>query len=96
MFDLPTETAANRRNYAKFRRFLIKNGFMMMQESIYIKLALNQNMASGIVDLVKKNKPTDGIVQILVITEKQFSKMEIITGNLSGDIVDTDERLLIL
>ena len=31
MFDLPTETAENRRNYTKFRKYLIKSGFMMMQ-----------------------------------------------------------------
>lgn len=96
LFDLPIETSADRRNYSKFRRFLIKNGFMMMQESVYIKLALNQNNAMGIIDLVKKNKPPEGLVQILTITEKQFSKIEIITGSLSGNIVDTDERLLIL
>ncbi len=96
LFDLPTETSANRHNYSKFRRFLIKNGFMMMQESVYIKLALNQNNTTGIIELVKKNKPPEGLVQILTITEKQFSKIEIITGSLSGNMVDNDERLLIL
>ena len=32
MFDLPTETSENRRNYTKFRKYLIKSGFMMMQQ----------------------------------------------------------------
>ena len=96
MFDLPVDTAVNRRNYSKFRRYLIKNGFMMLQESIYVKLALNQNNATSITDGVKKNKPDEGLVQILTITEKQFSKMEIVTGEYSSDTVDTDERLLIL
>ena len=40
MFDLPTETSIQRRNYRKFRKSLIKNGFIMMQESVYIKLAM--------------------------------------------------------
>lgn len=96
MFDLPVDTAVNRRNYSKFRRYLIKNGFMMLQESIYVKLALNQNNAASITDGVKKNKPDEGLVQILTITEKQFSKMEIVTGEYSSNTVDTDERLLIL
>lgn len=96
MFDLPTETPLRRHNYGKFRRYLIKSGFMMLQESIYVKLALNQNMANSIVDSIKKNKPPEGLVQILSVTEKQFSKMEIITGEYSNDTVDTDERLLIL
>lgn len=96
MFDLPTETAENRRNYTKFRKYLIKSGFMMMQQSVYVRLALNQTNAKGMIDSVKKNKPSEGLVQILTITEKQYSKMEIISGEYSNYTVDTDERLLML
>jgi len=96
MFDLPTETSENRRNYTKFRKYLIKSGFMMMQQSVYVRLALNQTNAKGMIDSVKKNKPSEGLVQILTITEKQYSKMEIISGEYSNDTVDTDERLLML
>lgn len=96
MFDLPTETAENRKNYTKFRKYLIKSGFMMMQQSVYVRLALNQTNAKGMIDSVKKNKPSEGLVQILTITEKQYSKMEIISGEYSNDTVDTDERLLML
>lgn len=96
MFDLPTETPLHRHNYGKFRRYLIKSGFIMLQKSIYVKLALNQNMANAIVDGVRKNKPPEGLVQMLSVTEKQFSKMEIITGEYSSDTVASDERLLIL
>lgn len=55
-FDLPTTTKSERCEYAKFRKFLIKSGFMMMQESVYSKIALNQNVATGICDSVKKQK----------------------------------------
>ena len=95
-FDLPTETPLQRREYTKFRKHLIKTGFMMMQESVYVKLALNQNTAAAIIDALKKNKPPEGLVQILSVTEKQFSKIEIITGDYSSDTVDSDERLLML
>ena len=91
LFDLPVETPLQRHNYGKFRRYLIKNGFMMMQESV-----LNQNTAAAIIDVLKKNKPPEGLVQILSVTEKQFSKIEIITGDYSSDTVDSDERLLML
>ena len=96
MFDLPVTTASDRREYTRFRKYLIKNGFMMMQESVYVKLALNQNTAAAIIDALKKNKPPEGLVQILSVTEKQFSKIEIITGDYSSDTVDSDERLLML
>lgn len=47
-FDLPVITAENRRAYVKFRKFLLKNGFLMLQESVYCKLALNGTAVNGI------------------------------------------------
>ena len=95
-FDLPVETADDRRNYRKFRTFLIKGGFLMLQESVYAKLALNYTQVEQIISEVKKHKPPKGSVQILSVTEKQFSKMEYISGRIDTDIINTDERLLIL
>lgn len=95
-FDLPTKTSEDRREYARFRKHLVKSGFVMMQESVYTKIALNQNVASGICENVKKFKPPAGLVQMLVVTEKQFSKMDIVIGSVNNNVVTTDERLLIL
>lgn len=95
-FDLPTATAADRRQYTRFRKNLIKNGFMMLQESVYSKLALNQNAAAEIIGNVKKNKPANGLVQIISVTEKQFSRMEVIVGETKSDVVATEERVLVL
>ena len=77
-FDLPTETSRDRKIYSKFRRFLVKEGFIMMQESVYSKLTLNNSITNAIRDKIEKNKPPKGSVQMLVITEKQFSSMEYI------------------
>ncbi len=96
MFDLPVLTAQNRREYTRFRKHLLKNGFLMMQESIYCKLAQNATAADGIVDNVRKNKPEKGLVQVMKITEKQYSKIECIVGKNQSEVLDTDERLVIL
>jgi CRISPR-associated protein Cas2 len=95
-FDLPTLTSANRRSYAQFRKYLIKNGFIRLQESVYCKLALNPTVLNAIINGVRNNKPEEGLVQILTLTEKQFSKMEIITGECKLNVLDSDERLVIL
>lgn len=95
-FDLPTVTTSERKEYTKFRKYLIKNGFLMMQESVYCKLAQNQISADLLVENIRKNKPITGIVQVLKITEKQYSKMEYIVGDKSSDVIDNDERLIIL
>lgn len=95
-FDLPTETSKDRKIYARFRKFLIKEGFIMMQESVYCKLTLNNSVTNSIREKINKNKPPKGIVQMLVITEKQFASMEYIVGEKTYENIDDTERLLIL
>ena len=96
MFDLPTETAEDKRNYRKFRKTLIKNGFYMMQESIYTRMALTPSVQRSAVEVIRKNKPPCGTVQVMTVTEKQFSQMEYITGEYHSEVIDSDERLIIL
>ena len=93
-FDLPMETGQDRREYAHFRRFLIKSGFVMMQKSVYSKLAMTQNAADAILASVRKSKPARGTVQALIITEKQYGRIEYILGTRSGDVLDSDERFV--
>jgi len=93
-FDLPTETAENRRDYSRFRKFLLKSGFMMIQESVYCRLVLNQTVADSVAESIRKNKPPCGLVQLLVITEKQYARIEYITGTHKGDIISSDERFV--
>ena len=95
-FDLPVLTESNRREYRTFRKFLIKSGFMMVQESVYCKLAQNSSVADIMVDNIKKNKPPEGLVQVLRVTEKQYNKMDFIVGEKTGDVLTTTERLGIL
>ena len=95
-FDLPTETREDRRDYSRFRKFLIKSGYMMIQESVYSKLSLNSVQTEQIIEEVKKHRPQKGSVQILSITEKQYSKMEILSGNVDTDVLNSDERLVII
>lgn len=95
-FDLPVVTNEDKREYLRFRKHLIKSGFIMMQESVYCKMALNQTAVTTIINNIKKNKPEKGLVQILSITEKQFSKMEFVTGECKSDVLQSDERLVIL
>lgn len=95
-FDLPTITTENRREYAKFRKYLIKSGFIMIQESVYSKLALNTTIANAVMENVKKNSPQEGLIQMLSITEKQYSKMEYVIGTANSNVLQSDERLIIL
>lgn len=95
-FDLPTTTSADLKEYTRFRKFLLKSGFIMMQESVYSKISLNTTAANILLNNIKKNSPKDGLVQVLTVTEKQYSKMEMIIGEKKSDVLDSDERLVII
>lgn len=96
LFDLPTFTSEDLREYRRFRKYLIKSGFMMLQESVYCKLALNQTAADYLYDRLRKNKPAKGSVIVFGLTEKQFSKAEYLVGGNITDIINCEERLLLL
>lgn len=95
-FDLPTLTEKNRKEYTRFRKFLIKTGFMMLQESVYVKLALNATTTNTLMNNLEKNKPTDGLVQVLLVTEKQYSKMYMLLGENKSEVLNSTERLVFL
>ena len=96
LFDLPVLTEKQRRDYREFRKYLLKAGFFMMQESVYCKLVQNAGVADVVQESIRKNKPGEGLVQILRVTEKQFAKMEYVVGENKSLVLDTDERLVIL
>lgn len=93
-FDLPVMTTQDRREYSRFHKFLIKNGFLMMQESVYCKLVLNATVQASVLNGIRKHRPPKGVVQVLTITEKQFAKIEYLVGQYNGDILNSDERLV--
>lgn len=96
-FDLPNDTVRQRRDYRLFRKFLLKDGYLMLQESVYAKLVVNDGAAGSSVMRLRKNRPPAGLVQVLKVTESQFATMEYITGNRAAyDEVDTMEELLII
>jgi len=95
-FDLPVLTPESRRNYTRFRKFLIKTGFIMMQESVYCKLVLNGGNAAAVEAAIRKQAPSEGLVQLLIITEKQFSRIACITGTFKTDVVSSMERTVFL
>ena len=95
-FDLPTLTLEDKREYRKFRKLLIQNGFLMMQESVYCRMLLNKSASKSVTDVIRKNRPSQGIVQIMTVTEKQFAAMEYITGEHQSEVIESDERLIIL
>lgn len=96
MFDMPTDTSEERRAYRVFRKFLINEGFIMHQFSIYSKLVLNSTAKNTIIKRLKENNPKLGDISVLTITEKQFSKMLYLNGDVDTTLRNTDSRIVFL
>lgn len=95
-FDLPTESGDDRRNYRKFRKALVKNGFIMLQESVYCRMISSPSVEMSVKKMIKDNKPPKGLVQFLSVTEKQFAKMEYVVGEHSSEVIDNSDKVVIL
>lgn len=80
-FDLPVETKMDRHNYSVFRKYLIKQGYGMLQYSIYTKIFNNIDAVENHLNVLKKNLPKEGQIRAMIVTEKQYSKIKILLGN---------------
>lgn len=97
LFDLPVETDRQRKEYRLFRKRLIKEGYLMMQKSVYAKLVVNEGAAGAAIVRLRKYRPPEGLVQVLKVTEKQFATMEFIAGKRADfDEVDAMEEFIVL
>lgn len=80
MFDLPVDTKAARREYAQFRKKLLRDGFARMQFSVYMRHCASEENAEVHFRRVDAAIPPDGEVRIITITDKQFERMQIYWG----------------
>ena len=79
-FDLPTGTKKERSQATKFRNMLLKNGFMMLQFSVYVRACKGQDMVSKYLDITMKHLPSKGHIRAMQITDKQYERMHILIG----------------
>lgn len=80
MFDLPTETSDDRKVYRRFRKFLLSEGFIMHQFSVYSKLLLNGTANQAMLGRLKAHHPKKGLVTLLTVTENNFHEWFICVG----------------
>lgn len=85
MFDLPVVTEKDKKIYSKFRRFLLDDGYIMLQYSIYARICKNADDVHKHEIKLKVNMPTKGNVRLLQITENQFENMKIYCGKATNE-----------
>lgn len=96
-FDLPVKTKEERRRYTDFRKWLLKDGYQMMQYSVYIRPCVTFARQKTHIDRLKKNVPAEGHVRALFITRSQWERAFIINGNPARpqDPEDLPEQIML-
>lgn len=95
-FDLPVGTKAERKQATRFRSFLKRDGFLMLQFSVYARLCRAEEGVDKHLKRVRSNLPSRGSVRALHITDKQFSRMKILIGDSKKTEKKASEQLVLL
>lgn len=94
MFDLPTKTKNDRRNASRFRSYLIKDGYIMLQWSVYSRLCDGMDSVQTHKSRLNKNMPPLGAIRVLTLTEKQYESIEILLGGKNKNSGDQPARAI--
>lgn len=80
MFDLPVVTEKERKIATKFRKFLLDDGYIMMQYSVYSRICKNNDDLNKHINRLKINTPKNGNIRLLQVTENQYNNMIMFSG----------------
>ncbi len=80
LFDLPVVTKAERRAYTQFRRFLLNDGYDMIQFSVYGRILNGNDAEEKHMKRLVVNLPSEGSIRVLTVTEKQYASMKLLIG----------------
>ena len=93
LFDLPTETKQDKKNYTDFRKKMQKDGFTMFQFSAYLRHCASRENMEVHVKRIQKNLPPRGHVGILTVTDKQFGMMQVFYGGVEKEKAPVPQQL---
>ena len=93
-FDLPVMTKKEKKAATKFRNFLLKDGYQMVQWSVYSRICNGTDAIAMHKQRLNQNIPEKGSVRLLTLTEKQYESIDILLGQSTFD--DSQESVELL
>ena len=95
LFDLPSVEAYEKKEYRIFKNALLKNGYTMMQFSVYMKPINGQIKIEIEAKKLRKYIPESGNIRMLQVTEKQYLDMYMVLGHQKiNEIYNNGERYI--
>ena len=95
-FDLPVALKSDRRIYQKFRNFLLKDGYDMIQFSVYCRICNGEDAVDKHMKRLSENLPEKGNIRFLQITDKQYASMKFLVGKPRKNEKKIDSSQLLL
>lgn len=95
MFDLPVKEREERQAYTRFHRFLVQEGFMQLQFSVYARFCSDRCHTDTLLRHIKAQLPPGGQVRVFMLTDSQFGKQHVFNGVKKVDPEDKPEQLLL-
>ena len=95
-FDLPTNTKIQRKQATQFRNLLIKEAFMMIQYSVYVRVCKGQEVVNKYITKLEEKLPSDGNIRALQITDKQYERMVLLIGEETKEEICVGMKQLLL
>lgn len=94
IFDLPVMSKKERKLATSFRKFLLDDGFEMLQYSVYTRLCPDRDNAYTHLERIKRNAPNNGSIRMFMLTERQFTDMYVVAGEKSAqEVLNTPQQL---
>lgn len=91
LYDLPVKEPNERREYRRFRKFLLRNGYIAVQKSIYAKLLINSSRLTAETAMISGAVPKDGCVNLLPMSITEFRNLSAVVGeNFNMSIFEDD------
>ncbi len=72
-FDLPVIEKEEMRQANAFRKNLLKLGYCMLQNSIYVRSCVTYEKTEKFINMIKSIAPTTGSVNVFYVTDRQWS-----------------------
>lgn len=94
-FDLPVTEKAERQAATRFRNFLLKDGYMMIQFSVYARVCNGQDRLDKHMLRLHNQLPKAGSIRALQVTGKQYERMKTLVGNRTNNEKKKAEQLLL-
>ena len=94
-FDLPVKTKPERRTSTRFRNFLLKDGYMMIQFSVYARICNGKDRVDKHLQRLNSIIPEKGSVRVIQITDKQYERMKILVGTKKNNEKSKSDQLVL-